>query len=106
LHRAKEEWSWFVPGDEHAVPILVLLPKATLQQENVWGIQNPGCGGLTGRSQVRENINIMYAGLIYDVLKECWSNVGAFLLFSEKSSRDIFLPYCFSGIPNYSSNTG
>jgi len=34
---------------------------------------------------VREKINIMYADLIYDVLKECWSNVVAFLLFSEKN---------------------
>lgn len=34
-NRAKTTGHWSVPGDEHAFPVLVLLPPRSLQQENV-----------------------------------------------------------------------
>lgn len=34
-NRAETAGHWSVPGDEHAVPVLVLLPPRSLQQEDV-----------------------------------------------------------------------
>lgn len=53
-NRAETTGHWSVPGDEHALPILVLLPTRSLQQENVRGVQAAGCGGWKGGIQVGE----------------------------------------------------
>lgn len=51
--RAKAAGHRPVPGDEHAVPLLVVLPARSLQQEDVRGVQAAGGGGRKGRIPVR-----------------------------------------------------
>lgn len=41
-----------IAGDEHAVPVLVVLPAGSLQQEDVRGVQAAGGGGRQGGLQV------------------------------------------------------
>lgn len=41
-----------VPGDEHPVPVLVLLPEGQLQQEDVRGVQ----AVFTGRRQRKQQV--------------------------------------------------
>lgn len=50
--RAKTLGHWPVSGDEHSLPLLVLLPPRSLQQKDVWGIQAVGSGGCQRRLQV------------------------------------------------------
>ena len=51
-HRAEAPGNWPIAGDEHAVPVLVLLPEGPLQQEDVRGVQAAGGGGWKGGLQV------------------------------------------------------
>lgn len=50
--RAKTLGHWPVSGDEHSLPLLVLLPPRSLQQKDVRGIQAVGSGGCQRRLQV------------------------------------------------------
>jgi len=44
--RSEKDGEWSVTGDEHTVPVLVVLPAPALQQEDVHRVQDHGCGGL------------------------------------------------------------
>lgn len=44
-----------VPGDEHPLPVLVVLPEGQLQQEDVRGVQTVRRGGRQGKQQVGES---------------------------------------------------
>ena len=50
--RAETLGHWPVSGDEHSLPLLVLLPPRSLQQKDVWGVQAAGSGGCQRRLQV------------------------------------------------------
>lgn len=45
-----------VPGDEHPVQVLVLLPEGQLQQEDVWGVQTVRAGRRQRKQQVRTDM--------------------------------------------------
>lgn len=51
-HRTQAVGHWPIPGDEHTVPFLVVLPEGSLQQEDVRGVQTSGGGGQQGGIQV------------------------------------------------------
>lgn len=51
-HRAQAVGHRPIPGDEHAIPFLVVLPEGSLQQEDVRGVQAAGGGGWQGGIQV------------------------------------------------------
>lgn len=52
-HRAEAAGNRPIPGDEHTVPLLVVFPARSLQQEDVRGVQTAGGRGREGRIQVR-----------------------------------------------------
>ena len=53
VSRTQASGNRLLPRDEHAFPILVLLPPRKLQPKNVRGVQDAGPGGWRGRVQVR-----------------------------------------------------
>ncbi len=54
-----------VPGDEHSVQVLVLLPEGQLQQEDVRGVQTVCAGGCQRKQQVRKDMRYKYSMKTY-----------------------------------------
>ena len=50
--RTEESWNRPVSRNEHNVSLLVILPTAALQQEDVPRVSQSGSGGCQGRTQV------------------------------------------------------
>lgn len=51
-HRTEAAGNRPIAGNEHALPLLVVLPERSLQQEDVRGVQTVGAGGRERRLQV------------------------------------------------------
>ena len=57
LKRSQEQGGRPLPGDEHPLPLLVVLPQGELQQEDVRGVQGARSGRRLRGIQVGNTLN-------------------------------------------------
>ncbi len=88
-HRAEAAWNWPVTGDEHTLPLLVIFPTRSLQQEDVRGVQTAGGRGRERRIQVRA---ATVGGLMLSKGRSmCWHELHLMASFQSEMKVGIYL---------------
>ncbi len=82
-HRAEAAGNWPIAGNEHTLPLLVIFPARSLQQEDVRGVQAAGGGGRERRIQVRAMTSDgwIYRRIQFDIDLVALFLFGASLIF-------------------------